>query len=100
MENQSSVYSYAAQHQPCLDGPEEGEVTDENKNVYDRELLRLIDIDDREAMVAGSWKGAHMWGALQVIRGHGCLATLHESLDATRRPPSPATLRERLSVTR
>lgn len=46
MENQSSVYSYAARHQPCLDGLEEGEVPDENKNVYDRELLRLIDIDE------------------------------------------------------
>lgn len=46
MENQSSVYSHAALHQPCLDGPEEGEVTDENNNVDDRELLRLIDIDE------------------------------------------------------
>lgn len=28
------------------EGPEEGEVTDENNNVDDRELLRLIDIDE------------------------------------------------------
>ena len=44
--NQVSTATRLGTNLALTEGPEEGEVTDENNNVDDRDLLRLIDIDE------------------------------------------------------